>query len=597
MKLISPYALWFLSLIPILILMYILKQKYEERQVSSLYLWQQVILDTEAASPFQRLKRNLLFFLQLLILLLCIFAMANPYIWQKNKTYENVVMVVDASGSMSSQGEKDTKLEEAKNAAAAMVNALPSESRITLVTAAVSTKVEILGSTDKKEIVKKLKAIQPTNSAGSIEDVYSLVKAICSQYKSYRVVYFTDNGTDLKGLNGEVVILGPRRPNVSLDYISASKADNGLKVMIRATNYNAEDSDVEICLYAEEKLISIKNEIINSGQTKTVYFDDVPASTRYLYGELSKKDGLMEDNRIYSIVNQIDTKKVLLFSEKNIFLEKALSLFKDIELFKALPGEPINNEFDLYIYDGGSDVKLPQKGNILFINPQKDTPFFKTGQVLGGGKASIATHAITKYMENSDFTISEFRAIDLPYWVSPLLKIGEKPASFAGEYKGRKIAVIGFDLHASDFPLTLEFPVFINNLVSYLVERDTMANTNYFCGEGISITPLPETEKLLVKDPYSQETEISSKYPIRPYEKTYTPGIYEVSQKVGEKYVSKLVAVNFPTSESGFSSVNIENSTTDSSSADNVGGLNLLTSLLMLALLIILLEWAAYLRS
>ena len=61
MKLFSPMALWFLILIPILILLYILKQRFEERQVPSLYLWQQILMDTEATSPFQKLKRNILF--------------------------------------------------------------------------------------------------------------------------------------------------------------------------------------------------------------------------------------------------------------------------------------------------------------------------------------------------------------------------------------------------------------------------------------------------------------------------------------------------------------------------------------------------------
>ncbi len=595
MKLFSPYALWFLILIPILILMYILKQRYEERRVSSLYLWQQVIMDLDATSPFQRLKKNILFFLQLLILLLCIFALTNPFVWWKNNNYQNLVIVVDTSGSMSSIGEKDTKLEEAKDKAEALINSLSYKSKITLISTARNFKVEISGSTDKKGVLNKLKAIEPTNSAGNIKDTYSLVKAICDQYESYRVVYLTDNGVDLKGLNGEVIKLGPQRPNVSLDYIAQSRGNNGLKVLVRATNHSVDKSDVEICLYGEDKLISIKNDVLNAGETKTIYFDNVPETNKYIFAELTKEDGLLEDNKIYSIVKQKGAKKILLSTEQNVFLEKALSILKDIELFKTSPGEKVNDEFDLYIYDGDYQGELPQKGNILFVNPQKDNLFFKIGHELEGGKATIVTHAITKYMNNSDFVISKVKAIELPYWASPLIKVGEQNTAFSGEIKGQKIAVIGFDLHNSDFPLTPEFPIFVNNLMSYLIDRDTMSSTQYSCGDGIDITPLPEAEKLFIKSPDDTKIEVSSKYPISPFEKTYSTGIYEVSQKVGKEEMGKLVAVNFPISESSFDNIEVENSVV-SSSDSNMGGVNLFNILLALALLVLTVEWVAYTR-
>jgi hypothetical protein len=215
-------------------------------------------------------------------------------------------------------------------------------------------------------------------------------------------------------------------------------------------------------------------------------------------------------------------------------------------------------------------------------------------------------------MDNSDFVVSKLNSVDLPYWASPLIRIDDKIVSFAGEVKGQKIAAIGFDLHNSDFPLTLEFPVFINNLISYLVDRDTMSNTQYNCGEGIDITPLPEAEKIYIKGPDSEKTEVSSKYPIKPFEETFSPGIYEISQKVGDKEIDKLVAVNFPVSESGpgsaVDSVKTDEaanqakdtSLNDSRTSGDVssrGGINLLNILLLTALLVITVEWIVYVRQ
>lgn len=613
MRLISPNGLWFLMLVPVLVLMYILKQRYEERKISSLYLWQQVIMELDAASPFQRLKRNLLFFLQLLVLLLCIFALTNPFIWWKNNNYQNIVLVVDTSGSMSAAGEKDTKLEEAKLKAEELVNSLAAGTRMTLVSAGKDIKVEITGSTDKKELLARLKKIKPTNSAGSITDTFSLVKAICDQYQSYKAVYFTDHNQELKGLNGELVVLGPQRPNVSLDYIAETRAGSGLKVMIRVTNHGTENTEAELCLYGEESLISIKNEALNAGETKTVYFDNVPADNKYIYCELSKEDGLLEDNRIFSVIKQKQAKRILMSTDQNIFMEKALNTLKDVEVFKTITDRQINEEFDLYIFDGNYMGKLPQKGNLLFLNPRQSNSFFKVGDELAGGKAAVTAHAITKYLNNSDFTVSSFNSVEIPYWASPLMKINEKDAAFAGEFKGQKVAVIGFDLHNSDFPLTLEFPIFVNNLISYLMDRDTMANTKYNCGEDIDITPLPETEKIFVKDPEGISTELSSNYPVKPFDRTYSTGIYEIIQKAGTKEIVKAVAVNFPISESGLTGIgDLEGNAGDvgpaadtadttgkkaESSATSRSGIDLMQKLLIIALLVIIVEWAVYTRQ
>ena len=104
-------------------------------------------MDTEATSPFQKLKRNILFLIQLLAVLLGILALTNPFLQLKNKEYENVIIVVDTSGSMSGIGEKDTKLIEAKKKAEDLVDSLAYGSKITLITAG---KVEISNSQDKR---------------------------------------------------------------------------------------------------------------------------------------------------------------------------------------------------------------------------------------------------------------------------------------------------------------------------------------------------------------------------------------------------------------------------------------------------------------
>ncbi|MGV8982535.1 vWA domain-containing protein [Clostridium sp.] len=596
MKFLSPIALWFLVLIPVLILMYILKQKFEEREISSLYLWHQVLLDTDAAEPFQRFRRNILFFLQLLILLLVIFSLTKPFILWQNKNFENVVMVIDTTGSMSALSEKDSRLDQAKKSATSTVNSLASGSKMTIISSGKNSRVEVSGSTDKSATIKKIKEIKASNSEGNIDDVNSLVKAICKEYKSYKVIFFTDRAVNLNGVNGEVVDLATKKNNMSLDYIAHSQMEKGLKVMVRVTNHGDADNKIELCLYGEDRLVAYKDLNIKASETQTVYFDNVPQNNKYIYGEISEKDALMEDNSIYSIVKQSNAGRILLCTDENVFLEKAITTLKDIELFKSASSENITEDFDLYIFDGKVPKVLPKKGSILFINPDKSNEFFKVSKEVDGGTASVIPHAITRYMGNDDFIISKFSQIETPYWGNPLLKVGEKQVSFVGVKKDQKIGVLGFDLHDTDLPLTTEFPIFINNLISHLIDRDTNMVNKYNCGEPVNIIPLPQAEKINVITPDKTKEEVSTKYPVKPFEDTTKPGIYEIRQKFLESEDSKLIAINFPSSESDIS-VQKSSTITTSGSLLNSGGINLSSYLIILALMIIIIEWLVYTRS
>lgn len=596
MSLFSPGALWFLLLLPLLILLYILKQKHESREISSLYLWQQVIEDAEASTPFQKLRNNILFFLQLVVLLLAIFAMANPYVKWGNRNFENVVIVLDTTGSMSSTYGKSTRFQEAKNKVENLVESLPPESKITLISSGKNNKVELNGATNKKDVLNKLNAIEITNSTGDINSSYSLIKAITEQYKNYKVIYFTDNTVNLKDLNGQIVPLNEYRENVGLEYISYTMDKGSLKVMIRVTNHSANQNNQEVLLYGDEKLVDIKKIELKKGETKTIYFDKVPKEVNYLRGALSQKDGLKEDDNIYSVVNQKDRLRVIVYSEKNIFLDRILGTLKDIDVYNSTKDTELKEKYNLYIYDGIVPKIMPSSGNILFINPKESNEFFKVLGDLGGGNGEFKKSALTKFLENSEFTIAKLKKVENPYWTSPLITVGNNTAAFYGQSKGRKIVSLNFDLHNTDLTLMVEFPIMINNILSYLLNRNTNFEGQYICGDSIEIAPMSDSDKLWLNYDGKKVGDLSIKYPLKPFDKAYKPGIYEVKQKVGNNEFSKFIAVNFPKEESDLR-VSENQQIKQLKDVTVKGGINLKNHLLIAALLLLLMEWLVYVKQ
>src|SRR5438046_1567680 len=100
MGILAPLGLLLgLLAIPIIIF-YMLRLRRQEITVSSNLLWQQVTQDRQANAPWQRLRRNLLLLLQLLVLAGLVFASARPFIFTSAPAEGNLVVIIDGSASM-----------------------------------------------------------------------------------------------------------------------------------------------------------------------------------------------------------------------------------------------------------------------------------------------------------------------------------------------------------------------------------------------------------------------------------------------------------------------------------------------------------------
>jgi hypothetical protein len=76
------------------------------------------------------------------------------------------------------------------------------------------------------------------------------------------------------------------------------------------------------------------------------------------------------------------------------------------------------------------------------------------------------------------------------------------PLILAGETRGRRVVALAFDLHQTDLPLQVAFPILVSNLVEWLQPQNTVnAPPTLAAGDPISINALPDADEIVVTPP------------------------------------------------------------------------------------------------
>ena len=96
-----------------LIIIYILKPKYQDKTLSSTYIWKLSLKYRKPKTPFDWLKSSLIFILQVLIITTLAFLMLEPH-YQLQSVSGEKIAIIDASASMQKEGNKGSYFDLAK---------------------------------------------------------------------------------------------------------------------------------------------------------------------------------------------------------------------------------------------------------------------------------------------------------------------------------------------------------------------------------------------------------------------------------------------------------------------------------------------------
>jgi Mg-chelatase subunit ChlD len=480
----APSAFFLGLLLPVIVAMYLLKLRRVEQTVPSVYLWRRMVRDVEANAPWQRLRRNLLLLLQLLFLLALILALARPFTWAQGRGGQSTILILDASASMEATDVAPTRLEAAKAQARQMVDDLPDLARVTVIAAGEEARVLLASSQDRRQAHLALDSIQAESGGSQLGVALELASAIAARQPDTEVMVFSDGRVDLPermALKGHLTFVpmgtGGNNQAISLLTVETSPGGAGLTAFVQVTNYSENPAQRRLALYADGQLANAYDLQLPASGQQAVLAEDLPAQTRLVEARLDGEDLLSSDDRALAVYRSQRPLQVSLVSSGNLFLQKAVELLPGLELTAVDPekGEAFPPA-DLTIFDGYVPLTatLPT-GSLLFIAPPSSTEYFTTTGLVNAPQLRPvrADEPLLQHVSLAEVNVLDAVRIQLPDWARVIVagdlpEQASVPLLLLGEPGGRRVAVLAFDLHHSDLPLQVAFPILWANLIHWL---------------------------------------------------------------------------------------------------------------------------------
>ncbi|MFH1747246.1 MAG: BatA and WFA domain-containing protein [Planctomycetota bacterium] len=382
MTFLNAWAFWIAAgVVPALVILYFLKLRRREEPISSTLLWKRAVQDLQVNAPFQKLRKNLLLLLQLLVLAAGIFALARPIIETTAAVEGRLVILIDRSASMNTvEADGRSRLEMAKEQAIWRVRALNRRSGgwfsfLSFGGAEVMTRAMVIAFADRATViapftpntaslVEVIDKITPTDGETNILEALDLAEAYMlpptmttdktpmSAEAAARLLLISDgvladiDQVALQEGQIELIKVGERVDNVGITALRTRRnyeRPEVLNVFLQVENFGDKDVTTDVAIYIDGELAGTPVQTVTqapapaergvggdtdearlAGGTPGLSFELVLERAAVIEARLSREDGLAADNRAFAVVPPPRRLRVLVVTERNFFLDSVL---------------------------------------------------------------------------------------------------------------------------------------------------------------------------------------------------------------------------------------------------------------------------------
>ncbi|HZX45157.1 MAG TPA: BatA and WFA domain-containing protein [Candidatus Nanoarchaeia archaeon] len=507
------YAL--LAIVPFVII-YLIRPKTFERVIPSLMFIMKERNKLIKASFLQRVLMNLLFFLQLAIIIMLAIAAASPYLEIPHSIMvRNSVIVLDDSASMQAKDGMETRFEQAVGKAK---DNLGLKNTIIL---AQSTPAIVLEHGSSGNALNLLNRIVPKATTTNIGDAMLMAGDMLGDKKGVITVisdFIQTEGSDIliakrelasRGHSVNLIDVNSKAENIGITDIFVDKKET----IIEIKNYKDSDEKIRVSLSKDGRKVDSRELSLLAKSKEKVLFETLGGLSELT---LEVNDDFLVDNKAFVSSPEKKAFRILLIANNpdESKIKSALSVIgAELEVREPPTVNAYNIDHDivvigeikkdLFVPTDFTDLKkYVDKGGKLIISAQEDLGEINMAGLLPinvkskeDRQTSICADIIGNLFPKDPFSDepcfnSASKYISAEAQNGTLVMASNKedgsPAIVVKRQGNGEVIYYGIIDKYSGFYSDPFYPIFWNNLVNYLMKTENIKDFNYKTGKIVS---------------------------------------------------------------------------------------------------------------
>jgi len=545
----APTAAILALTIPAIVALYFLRIRRPTRIVPALHLWPDAIRDRQANVPWQRLRFSWLLLLQLLVAAFLVAAALQPALPASASIAPHTILLLDASASMQARDVQPSRFDEARREAGALIDQLGPQDWMTLI--AVQTTPRVVTSTvgDHDAMHRALDGVPPTNGQADISAALTLAAGLVRPGEDARAYLFSDGITEPLRASftaGLPFTIEYRRIGVSGENVAVTSLVVRTNAQTRAAyahvqNFGRQSRSFTLEWRSDAGLMDVRPITLAGGQAQDLVLP-VPANAATVTARIETKDNFGLDDTATAIARVPRAFDVLFVTPGNVFLEHALRLRTDFQVDVIAPSAYRGaSSYAMTVFDRFSPATLPD-APFLMVDPPAGSALAGGSPVgIGRVRASDAADPLLNNVSLQNVHVARSEDLSASTFGRALITSVQTPLVLVRDQPFRQ-ALFGFDIHESDLPLRIGFPILIQNLSEWMLPP-TVPASSFHPDEAVTIVPESGATSVAVIRPDGSRRELGSTS-VGTFADTDLFGVYTVEQTVAGKTDRSWFAVN-----------------------------------------------------
>jgi hypothetical protein len=543
---------------PLIVLLYFLKLKRQPIEVPSTYLWSRAIEDLHVNSIWQRIRQNILLFLQLLLVALVMLSLLRPGCRGTSLTGDRFIFLIDTSASMSAVDGRSSRLEEAKRRVTALIDQMSRGDVAMVISFSDEARVEQSFTDNRRLLRERVAAIRPTSRPSDLGEALRAAAGLANPGRTSEAGNPTDEqvagalpatlylvsdggfqpvvGFSLGNLDPQFLPIGTAVDNVGIVAFTternAEKQDQ-VQAFARLENSSAQETTVDVTLHRGQQLLDAQQVKLPPRGTGGARFELRDPEPGVLRLEISQSDALSIDNTAYAAINPRRPARVLCVTPGCEPLRAALEtpasrLMAEVTFAEPefLEGDEYGRtagagDYELVIFDRCVPKQMPL-ANTLFMGRAPPIEGWSLGEKISPAQIidTERAHPLVAMPDSSNVRIVEANAVKGPGGAQVLLDSQGGPLLAIAPRQGFEDAVLGFVIvdknprgeasYNTDWPRRYSFPVFWQNVLIHLAGGGrSEAAPSVQPGEPVGLRSLTPVNALRVRTPQGETLDVS----------------------------------------------------------------------------------------